>query len=209
MADARPRSPERRIERIRNRLERRVEGWRRALAARIGRERREVRARIEEIRASLAAGELSDQGAAFIARFEGIRLAPYNDPAGHATIGIGHLIHLGPVTDADRRAWYGFTRERALELLRRDADHFEQAIRELVTVRLDQQEFDALVSFAFNVGTGAFAGSTLLRRLNAGERGAVPTELNRWTKAGGVELPGLVARRHAEGRLFAGHGYGN
>ena len=70
-------------------------------------------------------------------------------------------------------------------------------------VPLAQHQFDALVSFVFNVGGGAFRESTLLRELNAGDYDAVPRELNRWVKAGGRTLPGLVRRRGAEGVLFS------
>lgn len=70
-------------------------------------------------------------------------------------------------------------------------------------VPLTQQQFDALVSFAFNVGNGAFCDSTLLKRLNAGQYDAVPAQLNRWVKAGGKTLEGLVTRRAAEGALFS------
>lgn len=72
-----------------------------------------------------------------------------------------------------------------------------------VTVPLQQHQVDALVSFVFNVGGGAFAESTLLRELNAGHYDAVPRELPRWVKADGKTLAGLVRRRQAEGTLFA------
>ncbi len=151
-----------------------------------------------------AARRLSPAGAVFIGRFEGCRARLYNDPAGHCTIGYGHLVHYGPC-DGHERALYqaGLTHAAALELLREDAATRAAAVRQLVHVPLAQHEFDALVSFVFNVGAGAFKGSTLLRRLNAGERAAVPAQLMRWTRGGGVVLPGLVTRRRAEGRLFA------
>ena len=153
--------------------------------------------------------KLSRKGAAFVARFEGIILRLYNDPAGHCTIGIGHLVHLGRCNGtepAEFRA--GITRERAFELLQEDAADVARAIRRHVSVPLNQPQFDALCSFGFNCGTGAIATSTLTRRLNAGEFAAVPSELNRWVKAGGQTLPGLVRRRKAEGRLFARGVYG-
>ena len=153
--------------------------------------------------------KLSRKGAAFVARFEGIILRLYNDPAGHCTIGIGHLVHLGRCNGtepAEFRA--GITRERAFELLQEDAAGVARAIRRHVSVPLNQPQFDALCSFGFNCGTGAIATSTLTRRLNAGEFAAVPSELNRWVKAGGQTLPGLVRRRKAEGRLFARGVYG-
>ncbi len=148
--------------------------------------------------------KLSRKGASFIARFEGTVLTLYNDPAGHCTIGIGHLVHLGRCDGSEPAEFRtGITRRRALELLQGDAADVARAIRRHVTVPLNQPQFDALCSFGFNCGTGAIATSTLTRRLNAGEYAAVPHELGRWVKAGGQTLPGLVRRRKAEGRLFA------
>ena len=150
---------------------------------------------------------LSDSGVDFIARFEGFRGTLYNDPAGHCTIGFGHLVHRGRCNGgepAELRA--GITRRRAAELLRIDAAVAEAAVRDGVRVDLTQQQFDALVSFTFNVGAGAFRRSTLLERLNRGGYGAVPGQLRRWVTASGRTLPGLVARRDAEARLFTtGH----
>lgn len=147
---------------------------------------------------------LSAEGAAFIARFEGFRANLYDDAAGHSTIGFGHLVHLGRTNGSEPEEFRrGISRERALELLREDAAAAAGEVRRSVRVPLTQAQLDALVSFAFNVGTGAFRESTLLRRLNAGEYDAVPSELGRWTKAGGRTLAGLVRRRAAEGRLFA------
>ena len=82
-----------------------------------------------------------------------------------------------------------------------------KAVDERVKVPLAQHQFDALVSFVFNLGAGAFAESTLLRELNAGRYDAVPLQLDRWVKAGGKTLEGLVRRRKAEGVLFSQGGY--
>ena len=146
---------------------------------------------------------LSEAGARFIARFEGFRPDLYNDPAGHCTIGYGHLVHRDQC-DGNEPAEFlaGITQERALQLLQADAAAAASEINSSVTVPLVQHQFDALVSFAFNVGVGAFRGSNLLRRLNAGEYDAVPGELNRFVHAGRQRLPGLVVRREAEGALF-------
>ncbi|HZQ02620.1 MAG TPA: lysozyme [Gaiellaceae bacterium] len=150
------------------------------------------------------ATEASDAGLRFIGRFEGFSEKLYDDPAGNCTIGFGHLVHLGPTNGSEpTELCAGITRRRALELLRGDARAAAAAVRAHVTVPLDQPQFDALVSFAYNVGPGAFAGSTLLRLLNRGDYAAVPAQLARWTTAGGRPLPGLVRRRAAEGRLFA------
>jgi lysozyme len=147
---------------------------------------------------------LSQRGAGFIARFEGCVLRMYNDPTNNATIGVGHLIHLGPINGREpvefRR---GITRKRALELLMGDAGKAARSVRRLIKVPLNQQQLDALVSFTFNCGEGALASSTLCKRLNRREYAAVPSELNKWVLSGGRRLPGLVRRRKAEGALFS------
>lgn len=158
-------------------------------------------------KASTTAGgkyALSMKGAAFIGHFEGFRGQMYNDPVGHATIGFGHLVHMGPINGSEPSEFKrGITRERGLELLRADAGSCATEISSSVKVKLNQAQADALISFAFNVGNGAFKDSTLLKLLNQGDYGAVPTQLNRWTKASGRTLPGLVTRRKAEGALFS------
>ena len=152
-----------------------------------------------------AATDISEKGLVFIGRYEGFRARPYNDPATppNATIGYGHLLHHGPVTLRDRiRYAKGLSPGAALELLRRDAANAENAVRRHVTVPLTQHQFDALVSFTFNVGTGALTGSTLLQRVNAGRHRDVPAELAKWTRAGTVHLEGLRRRRAAEATLY-------
>jgi lysozyme len=147
---------------------------------------------------------LSSQGAAFIGHFEGFSARLYNDPAGHCTIGFGHLVHLGAINGKEPAEFKaGITRERGLEILRQDARTASDAIARLVRPPLNQPQRDALISFTFNLGTGALETSTLLRLLNGGDYASVPAQLNRWTKAGGRQLPGLVARRKAEGALFS------
>jgi lysozyme len=151
---------------------------------------------------------LSKKGAAFIAHFEGFRAQLYNDPVGHCTIGCGHLVHHGPINGSEPTEFKrGITHERALELLQDDASTAAREIARSVKVRLSQPQADALISFAFNVGTGAFRDSTLLRLLNQGDYASVPAQLNRWSKAGSKTLPGLVRRRDAEGRLFRDGAY--
>lgn len=147
---------------------------------------------------------LSEAGATFIAQFEGFRGTLYNDAAGHATIGFGHLVHKGKINGSEPAEFKaGISRERALEILKDDAAEAATAVSRSVSVELNQAQFDALVSFVFNLGAGNLAKSTLLRKLNAGDYDAVPSELARWNKAGGRVLKGLTRRRQAEGRLFS------
>ncbi len=149
-----------------------------------------------------------------IAQFEGFSPTLYNDPF-NCTIGYGHLVHLGPCNGDPSEEPFknGITPEAALQLLRQKVLEYEQAVRVLVGVPLNQCQFDALVSFTYNVGVGdarletGLAGSSLLELLNQGNYTAVPTEMARFTKAYDefgeiVELPGLVSRRQAEGALF-------
>lgn len=141
--------------------------------------------------------KISQAGKDLIISFEGIRLEAYKCPAGVWTIGVGSTqppVHPGEV----------ITKKEAMDRFDRDLVKFEKAVDRLVTVPLTQNQFDALVSFTFNVGEGALAKSTLLKKLNAGDYDAVPAELMKWTKGGGKELPGLVRRRRAEAALWRG-----
>lgn len=138
---------------------------------------------------------LSEDGAKFIAGFEGFRSAPYQDSVGVWTIGYGHTHGVGPGSKH-------ITKAEGLKLLQADAKVASTAIRDLVHVRLNQHQFDALVSFTFNLGTGAFASSTLLKKLNRGDYKGAANEFGRWTHAGGQVLQGLVTRRRAEAHLF-------
>jgi lysozyme len=133
--------------------------------------------------------------------FEGLRLKPYLCVAGIPTIGIGCTRYDNgkPVTMADP----AITAPKAIELLRNRLTYCENVINKLVTVPLNQNEFDALVSFVFNVGEGNLANSTLLRMLNAGEdKDEVSAQLLRWNKVGGNPVDGLTRRRQAERSLF-------
>jgi GH24 family phage-related lysozyme (muramidase) len=143
--------------------------------------------------------KISDAGLELIIRFEGLRLEAYLDPVGIWTIGCGH-------TGPEVRRGLKISRPRAMQLLREDVREAEEAVTRLVQRPLNQAQFDALVSFAFNAGGGALAQSTLLRRLNAGDRAAAQREFAKWVKGtiGGrkVTLPGLVRRRAAEAKMF-------
>ena len=134
-------------------------------------------------------------GLSLIKRFEGLRLAAYDDGAGVQTIGFGHT--------AGVRRGQTITTAQADAFLRDDLATAELEVARLVTTPLNQNEFDALVSFVFNCGARAFAASTLLRLINAGQRSAVPAEFARWNHAGGRVIPGLTKRRAAEGALWS------
>ncbi len=153
----------------------------------------------------------SREGVEFIARFEGVRLELYNDPAGHCTIGVGHLVHLGPCDGQDSESPFanGITEQEAYDLFAKDVADAEQAVTDLVKVPLTQAQYDALVSFTFNLSRYNLATSDLLVRLNAGEYDAVPDELNRWVYDSPTTIsPGLQIRRKQEGELFSTGVYG-
>lgn len=143
---------------------------------------------------------ISDQGLNFIASYEKFIPNVYLDAAGLPTIGYGHLIK-GSTPDYARKG--PLSQEQAFTLLRSDAEIAANEIRKSVKVKLTQAQFDALTSFAFNVGNGAFRKSTLLKKLNTGDYSAVPSELARWNKAGGKVLRGLTRRRRDEGLMFS------
>lgn len=138
---------------------------------------------------------LTPECLALLRQWEGLRLEAYQDSGGVWTIGYGHT----------KTAHEGMkiTKAKAEALFKSDLAPFEAAVERLVTVDLTDHQFGALVSFAFNVGEGAFARSTLLKKLNAGDYDAVPGQLARWNKAGGKVVPGLVNRRAAEAGLWA------
>ena len=151
---------------------------------------------------------LSQQGIDLIKRFEGFKANLYNDPVGHCTVGYGTLLHKGNCNgDVSEQPYInGVNEEQATQLLLNEAKDFELAINDNVTVTLNQCQFDALVSFTYNVGAGNFKKSTLLKLLNQGNYAAVPSELKKWTKARQngqlIDLPGLVNRRKAEADVF-------
>lgn len=138
---------------------------------------------------------LSDEGKALIKKFEGLKLKAYKCPAGKWTIGYGHTAtaHNGMVID----------QAYADLLFIVDVGKFEDAVSSAVKVPLTQGQFDALVSFTYNVGAPALKRSTLLRRLNEGDYACVPDQLARWNKVGGIVSTGLVRRRKAEAVLWA------
>ena len=142
----------------------------------------------------------SANGRAFIGHFEGLRLTAYLCPANVPTIGYGHTKGVTKSDVGVRK----ITEAEADDLLGQDLTEFESQINKMVKVSLNQDQFDALCSFTFNLGAGALQSSTLLKQINAGNFDDVPTQLLRWVRGGGVVLPGLVTRRTAEGKLWNG-----
>ena len=142
----------------------------------------------------------SPQGLAIIKKFEGSRAKPYRCPAGVATIGYGSTYYADgkPVklTDAP------ITEAQAQELLQATLTKYEDCVNGAVKMPINQNQFDAFVSFTYNLGCGAFRKSTMLQLFNTGYAGAAAEQFNRWTLGGGKVLAGLVSRRAAERALF-------
>lgn len=155
----------------------------------------------------------SEKGVEFVASFEGFVDHCYNDPASppNATIGYGHLLHHGPVTNADVHKWGTITHEQGLELLAQDLRMAEACVVANVHPPLTlQTRFDALVDFVFNCGCGPLMNPTTLHRAlnNTTARSGMPAALLPYDHAGGVVLPGLARRRRAEARLWTDGVYG-
>lgn len=154
--------------------------------------REHEREKIEQLRSG-ADGKLSEEGAAFIASWEGLELKAYVDPVGVLTIGVGH-------TGIDVKPGMTITRERAFELLQADAAKAAKAVTDLVKVPLNQNQEDVLISFTFNCGITALLDSDLLELLNEKKYDQVPEQLMRWVNV--PPLEGLVNRRRAECALW-------
>jgi lysozyme len=146
-----------------------------------------------------------------IKRDEGVRSRPYQCPALLWTIGVGHVIdpNHAKVPMANRKqlpipsGWDRvLSNEEIDEILRKDLARFEQGVSRLITAPLTQGQFDALVSFSFNVGLGNLQNSTLRMKVNRQEYEAAAEQFLVWTKAGGKVLAGLVKRRTHEKEMF-------
>ena len=139
--------------------------------------------------------ETSKTGLDLIKHFEGCELYAYKCPAGVWTIGYGHTKGVEPGMQ--------ITEQDAEDMLKEELIEYESYINDLVTVGLNQNQFDAMVSWVYNLGAGNLKASTLLKVLNAGDYAGVPAQIMRWNKAGGKVLEGLTRRRQAEADLFA------
>ena len=139
---------------------------------------------------------ISQEGLALIKKFEGCELEAYKCAAGVWTIGYGST---KGVKEGD-----SITQEEADNLLLHEMHEYEGYVNDLVEVDLEQNQFDALVSWVFNLGPANLKASTLLKVLNAKDYEGVPAQIKRWNKAGGKVLQGLIRRREAESLLFEG-----
>lgn len=156
--------------------------------------------------------QISDNGIAFIKRYEGSKTTVYNDVAGLPTIGVGHL--LTPTELQGRFVKVGadnvplsqaLTDSQVNTLLQQDLQPAMQAVTKAVSATITQAQFDMLTSLCFNIGAGHFKSSTLVKVLNEGNFDQATNEFLRWNKAGGAEVDGLTNRRRAEATNFRGN----
>ncbi len=143
--------------------------------------------------------QISEKGLELIKLYEGFCPTPYLCPAGKLTIGYGHVIVSG-----EKFLDGIIAREKAEILLKQDVSMAEDVVTDLVIIGLLQNQFDALVSFVYNVGSKAFEKSTLLRLLNKNKLELATGQFSKWIFAGGVAQKGLIRRRDAEKLMFLG-----
>ena len=141
----------------------------------------------------------SQEGISLIKSFEGCELTAYRCSADVPTIGYGHT---AGVSDGDT-----CTQEEAETMLAEDLVEFEDYVKNYVESELQQNEFDALVAWTYNLGPANLKESTMLKELNSGNFEEVPRQMKRWNRAGGEVLDGLIRRREAESRLFKGEAW--
>ncbi len=137
----------------------------------------------------------SNKGIELIKYFEGFKAEPYVCAGGYMTIGYGHKL-----LPSDRVKT--LTEPRAEILLRKDLVRFERAVIKYITQPLSPDQFDALISFTYNLGAAALQRSSLRQKINYGEFEDAAKEFNKWVYAGGKRLSGLVRRRKIESQLF-------
>ena len=147
--------------------------------------------------------KVSKEAIKLIKHHEGVRAKPYKCPAGLWTVGVGHLIGDGKTLPKEWNKT--FTQEEIDAILKRDLNRFELGVHKMLpNVPLRQHEFDALVSFCFNLGLGCFQRSTIRQALLRGDKEAAMESLVKYCKAGGKILKGLQNRRLDERKLFLG-----
>lgn len=139
---------------------------------------------------------ISEEGKNLIKKFEGCELEAYRCAAGVWTIGYGHI--------KDVSRGMTITQSEADEMFNHEIKEYETYVNTAVTVPLSQNQFDAIVSWVFNLGNGNLQASTMLKVINSGDHAGVPAQIKRWNKAGGKVLDGLVRRREAEALLYQG-----
>ncbi|MCW6023053.1 lysozyme [Serratia marcescens] len=142
---------------------------------------------------------ISKSGIELIKRFEGLRLKAYQDSVGIWTIGYGWT---QPVAGTKVGPGMQIDQATADRLLKCGVVQYEQGVNQLVKVKITQSQFDALVSFAYNLGLRSLSTSTLLKKLNDGDKQGAADQFGRWVNAGGKRLDGLVARRAVEREMF-------
>jgi len=140
--------------------------------------------------------KISQYGIDLIKHFEGCELEAYQCAAGVWTIGYGHTKGVQP---GDQ-----WSESHANHMLEVELEEYENYVSTAVTVPLSQNQFDALVSWVYNLGNGNLTSSTMLKVLNSGDYAGVPAQIKRWNKAGGKVLEGLTRRRQAEADMFEG-----
>jgi lysozyme len=143
---------------------------------------------------------ISEEGLCLIKKFEGCEMRAYLDAVNVPTIAYGRTknVKLGDTC----------TKQQAEEWLLEEIKEYENYVEDAVKVPLSQNQFDALVSWTYNLGPSNLNSSTMLKKLNAGEYEDVPAQIKRWNKAGGQVLEGLTRRRNAESLLFEGKEWG-
>ena len=153
--------------------------------------------------------QVGQRGKDLFKEWEGLVTHEYLDSGGAPTIGIGHLLTRsertsGKIVIRGQALDYrnGLTEQQCWDLLDQDLEGAEKTVNVTVTVPLNQNQFDALVSFTFNVGDGAFRGSTLLKLLNQRQYDQVPAQLKRWNMDNGHVVQGLINRRKKEITLW-------
>ena len=139
--------------------------------------------------------KINQAGIDLIKEFEGCRLEPYADLVGKMTIGYGHVLDAHPAKSF-------INQEMADSILLEDLERFEEGVSKLVTSEINENQFSALVAFAFNVGLGNLTGSHLLALVNTDNLEQAADQFVRWDHAGGKEVAGLLRRREAERDLF-------